>query len=65
MPGKNGVETLKEIKGLNSEANVVMCTSIGQDKVIQESVEAGAADFITKPFSPDEIRKVLGRFEQS
>lgn len=62
MPGRNGVEALKEIKGMNSDANVVMCTSVGQDQVVKECVDAGAADFITKPFSPDEIKEVVARF---
>jgi len=65
LPGKNGVEILKEIKAKDSEANVVMCTSVGgQQKIIDESVEAGAADFITKPFKPEDILKVISRFEE-
>lgn len=65
LPGKNGVEILKEIKTINNEANIVMCTSVGgQQKIIDESVEAGAADFITKPFKPEDILKVISHFEE-
>jgi two-component system chemotaxis response regulator CheY len=65
MPGKNGVEVLKDIKAMDQGANVVMCTSVGgQDKIIQECVEAGATDFITKPFTPDEINSIVSRFIQ-
>jgi len=65
MPGKNGIETLKDIRGQDPNATVVMCTSVGgQDKIIQECVEACAADFITKPFTPEEIGNVVSRFNQ-
>ncbi len=63
MPGRSGIETLKDIRSKDPGAKVIMCTSIGgQEKVIQECVEAGASDFITKPFTPDEINGVLSRF---
>lgn len=60
MPGKNGVETLREIKNIDKEVHVVMCTSIGgQQKIIDESVSAGADDFIIKPFKAEDILKVV------
>lgn len=65
MPGKNGIETLKDIKGQDPTATVVICTSVGgQEQIIQECVAAGAADFITKPFTPEEITSVVTRFSQ-
>lgn len=63
MPDKNGVEALKEIKATNPNANVIMCTSVGQDQIVQECVTAGASDFITKPFTPDEIKGVVSKFD--
>ena len=63
MPGKNGIEVLKELKGKDAGANVVMCTSVGgQEQIIKECVEAGASDFITKPFTAEEITNVISRF---
>lgn len=59
MPKKNGVETLKEIMTINKDATVVMCTSVGQEKVINEAIDAGARDFITKPFRADEIKNII------
>ncbi len=59
MPGIGGIETLKEIKAMNNAATVVMCTSLGQDRIIAEAVAAGASDFITKPFNKDEIISVV------
>ncbi len=60
MPGKSGVETLKDIKQMDKDAHIVMCTSIGgQQKVIDDSVAAGAADFVVKPFKPEDIMKAV------
>ena len=51
MPIKTGLEALKEIKTNDENARIVMCTSVGQEKIIQEAVENGAEDFVTKPFT--------------
>ena len=60
LPGKNGVEILKEIKGIDNSAKVVMCTSVGgQQKIIDEAVQSGAADIITKPFKEEDISKIV------
>jgi two-component system chemotaxis response regulator CheY len=63
MPGKNGIETLRELRKIDPAAIIVMCTSIGgQEKIVSEAVEAGAADFVTKPFKPDDIRNIVQHF---
>jgi two-component system chemotaxis response regulator CheY len=59
MPVKTGLEALKEIKGIDAAAKIVMCTSVGQEKVIEEAVNSGAYDFITKPFKAEDIKEVL------
>jgi len=65
MPGKTGIDALKEIKAANSDAAIVMCTSIGgQQKIIDEAVAAGASDFVTKPFKPEDIKKIIANFEK-
>lgn len=60
MPGINGIEVLKRIRESDPQACVVMCTAIGQESVIMEAMDNGAADFIVKPFLPEVIRSVLG-----
>ena len=62
MPNKTGLEALKEIKKADSNANIIMCTSVGQEKIVQEAVENGAEDFIVKPFKPEDIQEVLSKF---
>ena len=64
MPNKDGIDALKEIKKLVPDSNVIMCTSVGQEKIIKECVDAGANDFITKPFKPDEIVTVVKKYNE-
>ncbi|MBN2458034.1 response regulator [Candidatus Woesearchaeota archaeon] len=62
MPNKNGLEALRDIIKMDGNAKVVMCTSVGQDKVVAEAVDAGASDFIVKPFKPDDIKAVIEKY---
>ena len=64
MPNKTGLEALKEIMEKHPDAKIVMCTSVGQEKVVQEAVETGATDFITKPFKPEDIKEVVSKFNK-
>ena len=57
MPNMNGIEALKGIMASDKNAKIVMCTSVGQEKVVTEAVEAGASDFVIKPFSSGVIFK--------
>lgn len=63
MPQCDGIEALKQIIAINAGANVVMCSAMGQQAMVIESIQSGAKDFIVKPFQPDRvlesIRKVL------
>jgi two-component system, chemotaxis family, chemotaxis protein CheY len=57
---RTGINVLKEIMSHDPDAIVIMCTSISQEKrVIEECVESGATDYITKPFKTEEIVKAL------
>jgi two-component system, chemotaxis family, chemotaxis protein CheY len=63
MEGKTGLDALKEIRESDENAIVIMCTSIGgQEHVIKEAVDYGAADFMTKPFKQQEIFNVLEKY---
>ena len=54
MPEMSGLEAAKEIKKEFPEAKIIMCSAMGQQKMVVEAIEAGAKDFIVKPF--DELR---------
>ena len=58
MPEKNGIEALKLIMGFDPLARVVMCSALGQESLIIEALEAGARDFIVKPFKPAKVVEV-------
>lgn len=58
----DGIEALSHIMKIDSDANVVMCSSMGQEGLVAEAEKIGAKDFISKPFKPDEIISVLSRF---
>ena len=64
MPNKDGLETLKEIKGMDPGATIVMCSAMGQETMVMDSIKSGAKDFIVKPFKPERIlstvKKILG-----
>lgn len=59
MPGINGIEVLKQIRQKDPDVCVVMCSAIGQERMIKEAVENGASDFIVKPFKPEQIAAAL------
>ncbi|NLL69641.1 MAG: response regulator [Epulopiscium sp.] len=64
MPEMDGIEAVKNIKKINSSANIIMCSAMGQQAMVIESIQAGAKDFIVKPFQADRVieavSKVLG-----
>ncbi|KKB71712.1 MULTISPECIES: response regulator [Bacillus] len=65
MPVKNGIEALKEMIQIEPKAKVIMCTAMRQQRIVVEAIEAGAKDFIVKPFEEakvmEAIRLVLGK----
>lgn len=63
MPEMDGIQAVKEIKKINSDAKIVMCSAMGQQAMVIEAIQAGAKDFIVKPFQADRVveavKKVL------
>ncbi len=64
MPEMDGIQALKEIKKVDSSALVIMCSAMGQQAMVIESIQAGAKDFIVKPFQQERVieavKKVVG-----
>lgn len=65
MPGVDGIAAVKQIVSEDPAAKILMCTSLGQEALLNEAMQAGATSYITKPFQPskilESIEKVLGR----
>ncbi len=55
MPEMDGIQALKKIKETDPGANVIMCSAMGQQAMVIESIQAGAKDFIVKPFNLDRV----------
>jgi two-component system chemotaxis response regulator CheY len=55
MPNMDGITAVKEIKKLDKAANIIMCSAMGQQAMVLESIKSGAKDFIVKPFKPDVV----------
>lgn len=61
MPEMDGLEALKRIKQIDSEAVIVMCSAIGQRDIIVKAIQEGAFDFIVKPFNFHRIQETMNR----
>lgn len=61
MPEMTGIEALKEIMDMDDSANVIMCSALGQDSLVMEALDAGAKDFIVKPFQPEKVMDIVTR----
>lgn len=64
MPEVDGIQAVKEIKKIDPNAKIIMCSAMGQQAMVIESIQAGARDFIVKPFQADRVveavKKVIG-----
>ncbi|MGG0718619.1 response regulator [Robertmurraya massiliosenegalensis] len=61
MPEMSGLDAIKEIRNEFPNAKVIMCSAMGQQKMVVESIEAGAKDFIVKPFDEGRVLEAVNR----
>ena len=59
MPRKSGIDAVRGIMAIDPGACVVMCSALGQETLVTEAIQAGAKDFIVKPFKPDAVIDTL------
>ncbi len=59
MPNMDGLEALKAIRAADPNANVVMCSAMGQETMVIDAIRSGAKDFIVKPFKPERVLKTV------
>lgn len=55
MPKMDGITTLKKLLEIDPKANIIMCSALGQQRLIVEAIQLGAKDFIVKPFRPERV----------
>lgn len=61
MPNKDGIQALKEIRAINGNAKVIMCSAMGQQAMVIDAVQSGAKDFIVKPFQADKVMESINK----
>ena len=64
MPNMTGIEFVKVLRGSGNQTPIVMCTTEGSDAKVVEATGSGANGYLTKPFTPDQLKTKLGAFLQ-
>ncbi|MDD2401313.1 MAG: response regulator [Clostridia bacterium] len=59
MPEMDGISAVKEIRSIDANARVIMCSAMGQQAMVIDAIQAGARDFIVKPFQPDRVMEAV------
>ena len=65
MPEMDGIAALKAIKGNDPSAVVIMCSAMGQQAMVIDAIQAGAKDFIVKPFQPNRVLEAVQKVVES
>ncbi|MDI3546603.1 MAG: two-component system, chemotaxis family, chemotaxis protein CheY [Halanaerobiales bacterium] len=61
MPEMDGIEAVKKILAINKDAKIIMCSAMGQQAMVIEAIQAGAVDFVVKPFKPDRVLEAVDK----
>jgi two-component system chemotaxis response regulator CheY len=61
MPEKDGLAALRDIIEIDPGARVIMCSALGQESKVLESIKLGARDFVVKPFQPERVNEAVGK----
>ncbi|WP_458413020.1 response regulator [Schinkia sp. CFF1] len=61
MPEMTGIEAVKQIKAIDPNAKIIMCSAMGQQKLVVEAIESGAKDFVVKPFDENRVLEAVSR----
>lgn len=61
MPEMDGIESVKAIRSLDQNANIIMISAMGQQAMVMDAIQAGAKDFIVKPFQQERVLQAIER----
>ncbi|MGE5421908.1 MAG: response regulator [Ignavibacteriales bacterium] len=61
MPEMDGIAAVKEIKKNDPNAKIIMCSAMGQQAMVIDAIQAGAKDFIVKPFQPERVLEAVAK----
>lgn len=65
MPGKSGVVFVKEILARDPHARIVMVSSVDQQEIVEQALQAGAKAYLRKPFQPDQVKQCIEQILRS
>lgn len=65
MPEMDGIEATRAIRNLDPHASVVIVSALGQQAMVLAAIQAGAKDFIVKPFQPDRVRAAIHKWSKA
>jgi two-component system chemotaxis response regulator CheY len=63
MPEMGGIEAVRKIMELDPHAKIIICSAMGQQALVVEAMQAGARDFIIKPFQPTSVIDAVQKIE--
>jgi two-component system chemotaxis response regulator CheY len=61
MPDMGGIDAVREIIKVDPDARILMCSAMGQQALVVEAIQAGAKDFVVKPFQPSRVLEAVQR----
>lgn len=61
MPDMGGIDAVREIVAFDANAKILMCSAMGQQALVVEAIQAGAKDFVVKPFQPSRVLEAVQR----
>ena len=61
MPDMGGIDAVREITKFDPQAKILMCSAMGQQALVVEAIQAGARDFVVKPFQPSRVLEAVQR----
>jgi two-component system chemotaxis response regulator CheY len=61
MPDMGGIDAVREITSFDANAKILMCSAMGQQALVVEAIQAGAKDFVVKPFQPSRVLEAVQR----
>ena len=61
MPDMGGIDAVREIVKIDPNAKILMCSAMGQQALVVEAIQAGAKDFVVKPFQPSRVLEAVQR----
>lgn len=59
MPDMDGVTALRKIRTIDPEAKIIMCSALGQHDLVLNALQAGAKDFLVKPFQQSRLLEAI------